>query len=569
MELNPIIARLLSARGILPDAYEEFFDPSLRRLAQPTDIPGVNEAVETILAHVKAKREIVVFGDYDADGVCASAILVTTLRRLGATVDAVIPRRFTEGYGMTASSISRLLEEHPQVALVITVDNGISSPAEVAELRGKGIAVVVTDHHLPGEMLPSADALVNPKVASTRGCDDLCGAGVAFFLASALVARATAEGIYSGEKFGGPLLILAGLATVADLMPLTCQNRILASQALSNFRRFAPIGLRELLDHAARRPVETITARDFAFLLAPRINAAGRVDDAIKAYELIMAPDRETARNQAVFVDSYNTARKGEETRMHDEAKKQIPNPVPAAVVVADPNVDARAKWNSGVAGIVAARIMEEVRVPVAVVTGDHGSARAPDGYNVRDALAAAEDTLERYGGHAAAGGFTVRSGQLDAFREKFTAACAAQLASNSAVISAGLDPEPDAWLAPQDITMDFYDQLKKLEPFGEGNPEPIFGISDVVFSDIRTLGQDGRHASFSFSNRAIPRAVWWNAGERVDDLRAHSAGRFDVLFTLTLSAYAENEHIELRLVDARPHRFSSLQTNEKKGDTP
>ena len=562
MELNPIIARLLSARGILPDAYEEFFDPSLKRLAQPTDIPGVNEAVETILAHVKANREIVVFGDYDADGVCASAILVTTLRRLGATVDAVIPRRFTEGYGMTASSISRLLEEHPQVALVITVDNGISAPEEVAELRGKGIAVVVTDHHLPGETLPAADALVNPKVASACGCDDLCGAGVAFFLASALVARATADGIYSGEKFGGPLLILAGLATVADLMPLTCQNRILASQALNNFRRFAPIGLRELLDHAARRPVETITARDFAFLLAPRINAAGRVDDAIKAYELIMAPDRETARNQAVFVDSFNTARKGEETRMHDEAKAQIPSPVPAAVVVAGKG------WNSGVAGIVAARIMEEVRVPVAVVTDDHGSARAPDGYNVRDALAAAEDTLERYGGHAAAGGFTVRPGQLDAFREKFTAACAAQLASNSAAISAALDPEPDAWLAPQDITMDFYDQLKMLEPFGEGNPEPVFGISDVVFSDIRTLGLDGRHASFSFSNRTIPRAVWWNAGDRVEDLRAHSAGRFDILFTLTLSDYGESEHIELRLLDARPHRFSSTQTNEMKGDT-
>ena len=561
MELNPIIARLLSARGILPDAYEEFFDPSLKRLAQPTDIPGVNEAVETILAHVKANREIVVFGDYDADGVCASAILVTTLRRLGATVDAVIPRRFTEGYGMTASSISRLLEEHPQVALVITVDNGISAPEEVAELRGKGIAVVVTDHHLPGETLPAADAFVNPKVASACGCDDLCGAGVAFFLASALVARATADGTYSGEKFGGPLLILAGLATVADLMPLTCQNRILASQALNNFRRFAPVGLRELLDHAARRPVETITARDFAFLLAPRINAAGRVDDAIKAYDLIMAPDRETARSRAVFVDSFNTARKGEETRMHDEAKEQIPSPVPAAVVVGKDD------WNSGVAGIVAARIMEEVRVPVAVVTGDHGSARAPDGYNVRDALAAAEDTLERYGGHAAAGGFTVRPGQLDAFREKFTAACAAQLAVNEAAISAALDPEPDAWLSPQDITMDFYGQLKMLEPFGEGNPEPVFGIGDVVFSDIRTLGQDGRHASFSFSNRAIPRAVWWNAGDRVDDLRAHSAGRFDILFTLTLSDYGESEHIELRLVDVRPHRFSSNQTDEMKGD--
>jgi single-stranded-DNA-specific exonuclease len=551
MELNPIIARLLSARGIEPDDYEEFFDPSLARLAPPCSLPGVSEAVDVILSHVGNGREIVVFGDYDADGVCASAILVTTLQRFGARVSAFIPHRFKEGYGMTSASIARLTEEHPDVSLVITVDNGISSPAEVADLRGKGISVVVTDHHLPGAEIPAADALVNPRVASAPGCEELCGAGVAFFLAAALVAEATARGTYAGAKFGGPILILAGLATVADLMPLTGQNRILASEALRKFRRFAPLGLSELVAHAARRATDVITARDFAFLLAPRINAAGRVASAMEAYELLMATDRETARRLAVAVDSRNGERKGEETRMHEEARAQIPSPVPAAVVVSND------EWNSGVAGIVAARIMEEVRVPVAVVTEDHGSARAPGGYNVRDALAAASDALARFGGHAAAGGFTVLPGRLDDFREKFTAACAAQRAANAAAVEAALDPEPEAWLEPADLTIDFYNQLKMLEPFGEGNPEPVFGIRDVAPTDIKLLGLDGRHIAFSFSNRAIPRAVWWNNGSRADELRAHSAARFDILFTLMVSAFGESEHLELRLTDMRPHRFA------------
>ena len=175
----------------------------------------MTEAVQVILPFLHTKRKIVVFGDYDADGVCASAILVTALRRLGGNAEAFIPHRFGEGYGMTAASLERLWCEHADAALVVTVDNGISSPDEVAKLKVKGIRVVVTDHHLPGENLPKADALVNPRVQSCPGSADLCGAGVAFFLASALAQAATEKGLYTGPKFGGPLLVLAGLATVA------------------------------------------------------------------------------------------------------------------------------------------------------------------------------------------------------------------------------------------------------------------------------------------------------------------------------------------------------------------
>ena len=543
--LPPILARILASRGLSPDDLESFLDPALSRLADATSLPGVSDAVNAIIEFVASRRKIVVFGDYDADGVCATAILVRTIRTLGGVADAFIPERFTEGYGMTDASLSRLLAEHPDMALVVTVDNGITAPREVEALRARGIAVVVTDHHLPGPELPVPDALVNPRVASSPGCENLCGAGVAFFLAAALAKEAKARGIHDGGKFSGPLLVLAGLATVADLMSLTGQNRIIVTQALAVFRSCAPVGLRELFEHAARR-VAPLVSRDFGFLLAPRINAAGRMDTARKAYELLMTDDREAARNLAVEVEGLNASRKTEEQRMKDSVDEQVKSYDGLSAVVA------RGKdWHSGVAGIVAARVMERAHLPVAVVVGDHGSARAPDGYNVHDALTASSDALVRFGGHAAAGGFTIQPGRYDDFKRLFSEACAAQRAAAPDATAI----EFDGWLEPTDLTLGLCDELSRFEPFGEGNPEPVFGIQNVAFSDIRPMGADGRHVSFSFVDKSIPRAVWWNHGADADELRRHASARFDLLFTLQKSDYGIDGPVpELRLVAVRPH---------------
>ena len=543
--LSPIPARILASRGLSPDDLESFLDPALSRLADATSLPGVSDAVNTIIVFVASRKKIVVFGDYDADGVCATAILVRTIRTLGGVADAFIPERFTEGYGMTDASLSRLFTEHPDMALVVTVDNGITAPREVAALRARGIAVVVTDHHLPGPELPVPDTLVNPRVASSPGCENLCGAGVAFFLAAALAKEAKARGIHDGGKFSGPLLVLAGLATVADLMSLTGQNRIIVTQALAVFRSCAPVGLRELFDHAARR-VAPLVSRDFGFLLAPRINAAGRMDTARKAYELLMTDDREAARNLAVEVEGLNASRKTEEQRMKDSVDEQVKSYEGLSAVVARGE-----DWHSGVAGIVAARVMERAHLPVAVVVGDHGSARAPDGYNVHDALTASSDALVRFGGHAAAGGFTIQPGRYDDFKRLFSEACAAQrvAAPDAAAI------EFDGWLEPTDLTLGLCDELSRFEPFGEGNPEPVFGIQNVAFSDIRPMGTDGRHVSFTFADKSIPRAVWWNHGADADELRKHASARFDLLFTLQKSDFGmEGPVPELRLVAVRPH---------------
>lgn len=561
--LPPILARLLASRGVTEEGREAFLDPSLTRLARSDDLPGMTEAVQVILPFLHTKRKIVVFGDYDADGVCASAILVTALRRLGGNAEAFIPHRFGEGYGMTAASLERLWCEHADAALVVTVDNGISSPDEVAKLKVKGIRVVVTDHHLPGENLPKADALVNPRVQSCPGSADLCGAGVAFFLASALAQAATEKGLYTGPKFSGPLLVLAGLATVADLVPLKEQNRILVAQSLAYFNRCAPCGLRELRDKAARSAA-ALTARDYGFLLAPRINAAGRMATADAAFKLLACTDedRERARQLASRIDGFNGERRGFEQTMFQEACAQIDKAGEEdlqAVVAWDAGCVTGAtkgqRWHLGVAGIVASRLLEHYHVPAAVAVGETGSVRAPDGYNVHDALAAASEHLVRFGGHAAAGGFTVKPGAFEAFRAAFTAACAKQRKEHA------LDADArdfDGWVEPGDLTPGLYADLRRLEPFGEGNPEPVFGLRGVTLREVRVMGVEGRHLSLAFVNRDVPRAIWWGHGGRAEDLRKHAARPYDVFFTLTTSGFdSALPHLELRVVDLRPTSFS------------
>ncbi len=539
-----IVSRLLVARGIDAQTVAAFLQPTIEPLICATDhFPGMAEAVDVIVPFIRDGRKIVVFGDYDADGVCASALLVRALRKLGATAEAFIPERFTEGYGMTAAALTRLFAEHPDVQLVVTVDNGIASHAEVRDLKARGVAVVVTDHHLPGETLPEPDALVDPRVAAVPGGDALCGAGVAFFLVSGL-ARALA----CREKISGPLLVLAAVATVADIVPLTGLNRALVVQGLKLFSSCAPVGLRELFTRASRwadRP----SARDFSFLLAPRINAAGRMATAKTAYELLMAEDREVARELARQVDTFNVDRRGRETAVVEEAKSQITGS-PDAIVVCGKD------WHAGVLGIVASRLVDLYRVPVAVATaGDdalalaRGSVRAPEGYDVHAALTAAQAALARFGGHVSAGGFTVRAGAFEQFRTCFTEACRRQRETACDAATVWFD----GWVEPSCLTLPFYQTLQMFEPCGEGNPEPLFGLRNVAFTNIRIMGADGRHASFTFADESLPRAVWWNCGEQVAALRKHAGARYDVLFTLLPSSFGGAEHVELRVAAVRP----------------
>ena len=545
--LPEILLKLLEARGLSGADLERYLSPSLADLRAPEDLPGIAAAADVILGVATARKKIVVFGDYDCDGVCATAILVKTLSAIApaAPLAAFLPERLSEGYGMSDASVTRLLTEHPDVALVVTVDNGINSVAQIAALKARGIRVVVTDHHLPGEELPAADALVNPKVAAPAHFACLCGAGVAFLLANRLVAEAKARGLYDGPCVGGPLLVLAGLATVTDIMPLLGQNRILVSEALKRFRSWAPVGLCELYARAARNGADRMTSRDFGFLLGPRINAAGRLASGMDALELILETNRERVREYAMRIDHCNTERKSIEQRMTDEALAKVV-PGAAAQVIDLP------EGHPGVAGIVAARVLESLgeMVPVCVLAGGHGSARAPSGFNLREAFVACDAFLTTYGGHAAAGGFATKPGMVDAFRDALCAYAAAR--REEGALPPPEADTPELWIETQDISLGLAEAIERLEPFGEANAEPVFGIHNVCFTDMKPMGADGKHlsvtiASSSRASRGGLRAVWWGHGDLVDSLRAAGSVPHDIVFSLIVSDYGER-HAELRL---------------------
>ncbi len=533
---SEILKRLLELRGIAAADFSAFLYPSLSDLASPEELPGIVEAADALLAAISAGREIVVFGDYDCDGVCATAILVKTLEALGAHVRPFLPERLTEGYGMRDTSVARMLSEFPGVGLVVTVDNGINSVHQIAALKERGIAVVVTDHHLPGDELPAADALVNPKVSAPDRLAGLCGAGVAFLLASRLMAEAKRRGMYSGPNVGGPLLVLAGLATVTDIMPLVGQNRIIVSEALKRFGQWAPLGLRELHLRAARSGGDKLTSRDFGFLLGPRINAAGRMASGMDALDLILETNRERAREYAMRIDLNNTERKSIEQKMTDDAMAKVVEGAPAQVIDLPDG-------HPGIAGIVASRVLERLggTVPVCVIASGHGSARSPDGINIRDAFVACDEVLTTYGGHAAAGGFSVKDGMVDEFRARLCEYCRGF--GGVAVVRGG----PELWIEPGDVTLQLAEDLQLLEPFGEANPEPVFGLRGMAFSDVRPLGMDGRHLAVQLRKAGL-RAVWWGRGDLVEQLRAAGSAPHDIAFSIAVSDYGER-HAELRLV--------------------
>ena len=543
MDLSPIVRGILERRGLMGDALEDFLYPTLDKLAKPEELPGIVEAADFILDSVVYRRKIVVFGDYDCDGICATAIVSRTLKALGGEVFAFIPDRLTEGYGMSDASVARMLKENPGVGLVITVDNGINSVEPVRALKEKWMSVVVTDHHLPGEELPDANALVDPKVSAPPHLENLCGAGVAFLLANRIVTEAKRRGMYRGGSVAGPLLVLAGLATVTDIMPLLGQNRIFVSEAIRRFATCAPVGLRELHARVARSGYGEMTSRDFGFMLGPRINAAGRVATAMQALELLVTDDREIVRELARIIDGYNVDRKTIEQAMLDEAMLQVVPNAPAQVIDLP-------HGHPGVAGIVAARVMERLgeTVPVCVQAGNHGSARAPDGLNIREAFVACADALERYGGHAAAGGFSAKPGRMDDFRRMLCAYCADR---RSEVAAATPSNEPDLWLETSDVTLALAEELRVLEPYGECNREPVFGLRGVFFADVKPLGAEGKHLSLTLRKSGL-RAIQWNRGDLVEELRAASAMPHDLTFTLAISDYGER-HVELRIVAVSP----------------
>jgi single-stranded-DNA-specific exonuclease len=554
------LARVLVSRGTLTkEEAHTFLSPDLKaHLAHPFDFPGVRLAAERLWSAIRAHREIVVFGDFDADGVVAAAVLVTALRQLGGEAEVFLPIREPEGYGLTFAALKRCLgarEKRPDV--LVTVDCGIGSVDEVAYLNEQGIEVILTDHHEPGAELPQASVIVNPKLGASAGAEHLCGAGVSFKVAHALAELGKAEGWYQGKPFGGELLAQVGVATVTDVVPLTGENRVFVAAALKHWERFAGEGLRALLLRASQQTTDTLDTYTFGFILGPRLNAAGRMDSAMVAYELLTTRDRDRAAELAARLEAFNGERRGVEARIVAAARRQCGLDAEegrfaeAAVVVgSDGSHAGLAGWHPGVIGIVAARLSDAAGRPAAVVAFDEsgagrGSVRACEGYHALEALEAAGEALEGFGGHARAAGFRVKAGCFERFKELFSAACARQAPGAVRLLTV------DGWLQPEDVSLDLFRAQQRLAPFGMGNPVPRWGVRAVRLERVQPMGQAGEHVQLGFalgSGRTV-RGVWFRNGKVVEAVRA--AGRcFDVVFELAQNDFGGESVVELRVVD-------------------
>jgi len=518
------LAQVLVRRGLAdPQAVRDFLDP--REAHDPSAFAGMDRALAVIERHIRAGSRITVHGDYDVDGVCATAIMIRALRALGANVGWYLPDRLDDGYGLSIETVRRLAARGTD--LLITVDCAITAVDEVAAARNAGLDVVVTDHHAPSPdgRLPDC-AIVHPGVCGYP-CGDLCGTGVAYKLATALRAPTAAEDIE-----------LVALATVADLMPLRGENRRLVREGLSALANTAKPGLRALMT-VARADPSALDAHALGFRLAPRINAAGRLRRADAGLELLLTEDPERAGEIATELDGVNAERRAVEQRIAWEAEAQV-----AELGDRSAFVLAGEDWHPGVIGIVASRIVERHHRPTILIALDGsvgtGSGRSIPGFDLLAALHAAGEHLERYGGHRAAAGLTLRRELLDAFRAAFESHAAAALTPDM------LEPleRVDAIVCGSELGLPLAEELESLEPCGIGNPQSRLLVPGARFDDVRPMG-DGRHARFSVSSGGSrARAVAFRCDGR---LGTPSGEPVDATFRLQRNVW--NGAVEAQLV--------------------
>jgi single-stranded-DNA-specific exonuclease len=477
--LHPVLRRIYSARG-LRAAHE--LDLSLRRMLPVSSLAGVDSAVALLLAHRLGGRVLIV-GDFDADGATSTALMVRALRAWGfARVDFLVPDRFVFGYGLSPEIVEVAAAREP--TLIVTVDNGISSLGGVAAARARSIDVLITDHHLPGARLPGANVIVNPNATPGAAAGrSLAGIGVAFYVIAALEKRLTDEGLMpSAAPRAAEFLDLVALGTVADLVPLDANNRVLVSQGLRRIRHGRCVPGIEALLGLAGRAREQVSTSDLAFAVAPRINAAGRLDDMSIGVQCLLADAPAEALAFAQRLDALNDERRVIEARMQAEASQAVrvlrdalaAGPVRHGVCLYDPG------WHQGVVGLVAGRMKERLRRPVVAFADAEagllrGSARSVAGIHVRDvldAIAAREpDLILRFGGHAMAAGLTLERGKLDAFARAFDLEVARWTEH-----AAGADSiETDGELAPDELCLDTAAALRSGGPWGQAFPEPCF----------------------------------------------------------------------------------------------
>ncbi len=542
---NRILAQVLYNRGFTDWKAALDFLQGTVGLASPFEMKGMSRAVPRIRAAIKRGEPVVVYGDFDADGVTATALLTLALRRLGANVRAFIPDRFTEGYGLNANALRRLADEGAK--LIISVDCGIRSVQEVSDANAAGLEMIVTDHHSIGPELPPAFAVVNPKRADSQyPYRDLSGVGVAYALVRALLHKPPHSRVappFDPEEY----LDLVALGTVADLVPLTGENRAMVIRGLQALNRAERPGVRALLQVAGIAP-GACDAEGIGFGLGPRINAAGRLDNARLAYDLLTAEDDATAAALAEQLQKLNRDRQEKTADMQGIAAEKAGvtdgAPPPPLIFAAD------ADFHQGIVGLVASRLTEQFYRPSVVVQlgaeESHGSCRSIPEFHITHALDQCAGLLVRHGGHAAAAGFTVRNECIEELGARLLEIAGDELGGQE------LTPrlEIDADTVPLgELTLSLAEELNRLEPTGMGNPRPVLATRRVRAVSARPVGNEGKHLSFRVWEEGRPpvSAIAFHRGERCDAVNNREV---DVAYHLQINEYNGLRSVQLNVQD-------------------
>lgn len=547
--LQPLIAQILFNRGIRSENEARRFLIGDDIPNKPETLLGVPDAVQLIFSALERDDRMVVYGDYDADGITATALLMQTLLALGADAQAYIPHRVKEGYGLSVRSVRQLASEG--ISLIISVDCGIRDHEAVQFARDQGLTVIITDHHSIGAKLPRAHAVINPKrEGNSLPSKELAGVGVAFMMAYALLReKRKRDGPANFPKIRlSDLLDLVAIGTVADLMPLNDPvNRALVNAGLEVIREKRRLGLRVLMATANLSATE-IDSSKIAYRLAPRINAAGRLADARLAYRLLLCTNEGEAFQLADELNTLNQRRqllttKALETvhqRLSDWDRKKNP-----MICEGD------AGFPHGIVGLVAGRLTEEFYHPTVIwehgETHSHASCRSIPDFNIIEALDACDDLLMRHGGHVSAAGFTVRNEKLDALVTRLQTIARKSLGGKSLQPVLKLDAE----LNVKQISLDLIDELGQLEPTGYGNPQPLFLISKLLVKRARVIGKKREHLSLQFANPAggVLRGVAFNRGYMLEKITSN----MDIATYIESNYWNGRRLIDLNIQDFRP----------------
>ena len=547
--IGPLLAQCLLNRGISEaEDVEKFLAPRLKHLADPFLLPNMGVAVDRLLAARAAEQTVVVFGDYDVDGVTSTALLVEVLRTLGWTVEAYLPHRIDEGYGLTREGAENCLAKYP-AQLLLAVDCGSTAVETIAWLRSCAVEVIVLDHHQVSSPAPAAVALVNPQLAREDEISfrDLCSVGLAFKLAHALLKRGREQGLPGMVEFDlRPLLDLVALGTIADVVSLTGENRILVTTGLERLSTTTRPGL-VALKEVAQSPA-TLNTMDVGYQLAPRLNASGRLENALESLQLVLARTAAEAGPLARNLDYHNQERQKIErgiTATVIGAVRARFNPQTDYVIV-----EGQLLWHIGVVGIVASRVLQQFYRPTFILGGEgdnwRGSGRSIAGFDLAAALCECDDLLVRHGGHAMAAGVTIRPQNLDAFRLRLNEIARRALKPDDLRPLLRLDAE----VSLRDLSLDLLAELDRIRPTGQGNPPLQFWTRQLANGrPVQRMGAEKQHAKLWVTDgRLTFEAVWWGVGDQT-----MPEGKFDLAFAPQINDFGGRRSVQLKVLDWRP----------------